>query len=200
MRMGNGSGAWCCGGTIGPPKEQEDEGFPHGDRRWRMPSLAHVGGPTLSGDRGFGVSPTNPAVVLRSCRLRGRAVIRPARPCLLLDQVADEKHWPEIRALILVVSAAKKDTSSTSGTCVVASLCVTCHETLVPGSRDTLAEAYGSAWLGSARVYQENSTTEVSKGIPCVVCLTSIGDTGRGSRNSCSAVGIGARWRRFLLV
>jgi diphosphomevalonate decarboxylase len=30
-------------------------------------------------------------------------------------QVADEKHWPEIRALILVVSDAKKDTSSTAG-------------------------------------------------------------------------------------
>lgn len=31
------------------------------------------------------------------------------------EQVADEKHWPEIRALILVVSDAKKGTSSTSG-------------------------------------------------------------------------------------
>ncbi|CAM9695723.1 unnamed protein product [Ectocarpus sp. 6 AP-2014] len=30
-------------------------------------------------------------------------------------QVADEHHWPEMRALILVVSADKKDTSSTSG-------------------------------------------------------------------------------------
>lgn len=30
-------------------------------------------------------------------------------------QVADEHHWPELRALILVVSAAKKETSSTSG-------------------------------------------------------------------------------------
>ncbi len=33
----------------------------------------------------------------------------------LAEQVANEKHWPEIRALILVVSDAKKDTSSTSG-------------------------------------------------------------------------------------
>mmetsp|Transcript_6455 Transcript_6455/g.8026 ORF Transcript_6455/g.8026 Transcript_6455/m.8026 type:complete len:423 (+) Transcript_6455:107-1375(+) len=33
----------------------------------------------------------------------------------LAEQVADETHWPEIRALILVVSDAKKDTSSTSG-------------------------------------------------------------------------------------
>lgn len=31
------------------------------------------------------------------------------------EQVADENHWPEIRALILVVSDAKKDTSSTAG-------------------------------------------------------------------------------------
>lgn len=31
------------------------------------------------------------------------------------QQVADEDHWPEMRALILVVSADKKDTSSTSG-------------------------------------------------------------------------------------
>lgn len=30
-------------------------------------------------------------------------------------QVADEHHWAEMRALILVVSADKKDTSSTSG-------------------------------------------------------------------------------------
>jgi diphosphomevalonate decarboxylase len=30
-------------------------------------------------------------------------------------QVADEHHWPELRALILVVSDAKKDTSSTAG-------------------------------------------------------------------------------------
>lgn len=33
----------------------------------------------------------------------------------LAEQVADETHWPEIRALILVVSDAKKDTSSTFG-------------------------------------------------------------------------------------
>jgi len=33
----------------------------------------------------------------------------------LAEQVADEDHWPEIRALILVVSDAKKDTSSTAG-------------------------------------------------------------------------------------
>jgi diphosphomevalonate decarboxylase len=33
----------------------------------------------------------------------------------LAQQVADEKHWPELRALILVVSDAKKDTSSTAG-------------------------------------------------------------------------------------
>ena len=30
-------------------------------------------------------------------------------------QIADEHHWPEIRALILVVSDAKKGTSSTAG-------------------------------------------------------------------------------------
>eukprot|EP00636_Phaeomonas_parva_P008847 CAMPEP_0118874672 /NCGR_PEP_ID=MMETSP1163-20130328/16020_1 /TAXON_ID=124430 /ORGANISM="Phaeomonas parva, Strain CCMP2877" /LENGTH=417 /DNA_ID=CAMNT_0006810081 /DNA_START=211 /DNA_END=1460 /DNA_ORIENTATION=- len=29
--------------------------------------------------------------------------------------IADEKHWPELRALICVVSSAKKDTSSTTG-------------------------------------------------------------------------------------
>jgi diphosphomevalonate decarboxylase len=33
----------------------------------------------------------------------------------MAQQVADEKHWPELRALILVVSDAKKDTSSTAG-------------------------------------------------------------------------------------
>lgn len=33
----------------------------------------------------------------------------------LAEQVADENHWPEIRAVIMVVSDAKKDTSSTSG-------------------------------------------------------------------------------------
>ena len=30
-------------------------------------------------------------------------------------QIADEHHWPQLRALILVVSDAKKDTSSTAG-------------------------------------------------------------------------------------
>ena len=33
----------------------------------------------------------------------------------MAEQVADEKHWPELRAVILVVSDAKKDTSSTAG-------------------------------------------------------------------------------------
>lgn len=33
----------------------------------------------------------------------------------LAEQVADENHWPEIRAVIMVVSDAKKDTSSTAG-------------------------------------------------------------------------------------
>ena len=33
----------------------------------------------------------------------------------MAEQVADEFHWPEIRAVILVVSDAKKDTSSTAG-------------------------------------------------------------------------------------
>ena len=33
----------------------------------------------------------------------------------LAEQVYDEKHWPSMRALILVVSDEKKDTSSTSG-------------------------------------------------------------------------------------
>ena len=33
----------------------------------------------------------------------------------LAVQVADEKHWPELEALILVVSAAKKETGSTVG-------------------------------------------------------------------------------------
>jgi len=31
------------------------------------------------------------------------------------EQIADEHHWPEIRAVILVVSDAQKDTSSTAG-------------------------------------------------------------------------------------
>ena len=33
----------------------------------------------------------------------------------LAQQVCDENHWPELRALILVVSDEKKDTSSTEG-------------------------------------------------------------------------------------
>mmetsp|Transcript_24694 Transcript_24694/g.54583 ORF Transcript_24694/g.54583 Transcript_24694/m.54583 type:complete len:419 (+) Transcript_24694:76-1332(+) len=33
----------------------------------------------------------------------------------IAEQVAPETHWPEIRAIILVVSDAKKDTSSTAG-------------------------------------------------------------------------------------
>jgi diphosphomevalonate decarboxylase len=33
----------------------------------------------------------------------------------MAEQVADENHWPELRAVILVVSDEKKDTSSTAG-------------------------------------------------------------------------------------
>ena len=33
----------------------------------------------------------------------------------MAQQVCDENHWPELRALILVVSDEKKDTSSTEG-------------------------------------------------------------------------------------
>lgn len=39
----------------------------------------------------------------------------PAATDSLAEQVCDETHWPEIRALILVVDDAKKDTSSTAG-------------------------------------------------------------------------------------
>ena len=39
-----------------------------------------------------------------------------ARVCMYMCvQVADEHHWPEMRAFILVASAEKKDTSSTAG-------------------------------------------------------------------------------------
>jgi mevalonate pyrophosphate decarboxylase len=34
---------------------------------------------------------------------------------LLSDQVAPASHWPEMEVLIMVVSAHKKDTSSTDG-------------------------------------------------------------------------------------
>ena len=33
----------------------------------------------------------------------------------IAEQIATEEHWSEIRAIILVVSDAKKDTSSTKG-------------------------------------------------------------------------------------
>jgi diphosphomevalonate decarboxylase len=47
----------------------------------------------------------------------GGSVAKQSQPWAdsLAQQVADENHWPELRALIMVVSDAKKDTSSTAG-------------------------------------------------------------------------------------
>lgn len=63
----------------------------------------------------------------------------------LAEQIADENHWPEIRALILVVSDAKKDTSSTAGMSTsVATSKLLAHraEHVVPGRMDAIEKAY----------------------------------------------------------
>lgn len=63
----------------------------------------------------------------------------------LAQQVADEKHWPELRALILVVSDAKKDTSSTAGmsTSVATSKLLKHRATeIVPERMETIEKAY----------------------------------------------------------
>jgi len=61
------------------------------------------------------------------------------------EQVADEHHWPEIRAVILVVSDDKKDTSSTAGmrTSVETSALLKYRaETVVPERMTTMEAAW----------------------------------------------------------
>jgi diphosphomevalonate decarboxylase len=63
----------------------------------------------------------------------------------LAEQVADEHHWPEIRAIILVVSDAKKDTSSTAGmsTSVATSMLLKHRAThVVPARMDAIEHAF----------------------------------------------------------
>ncbi|KAL7472281.1 hypothetical protein ACHAXS_012614 [Conticribra weissflogii] len=62
----------------------------------------------------------------------------------IAEQVADEFHWPEMRAVILVVSDAKKETSSTYGmsTSVATSeLLAFRAKEIVPKRMDTIEEA-----------------------------------------------------------
>jgi len=63
----------------------------------------------------------------------------------LAEQIADENHWPEIRAVIMVVSDAKKDTSSTSGMSTsVATSELLAHRasSVVPKRMDTIEKAW----------------------------------------------------------
>jgi diphosphomevalonate decarboxylase len=63
----------------------------------------------------------------------------------MAQQVADENHWPELRALILVVSDAKKDTSSTAGmsTSVATSELLKYRaEKVVPKRMDAIEKAF----------------------------------------------------------
>lgn len=62
-------------------------------------------------------------------------MVLPRRSCRRV-QVADEHHWPEMRALILVVSADKKDTSSTSGESVEHPVFPVCSGTYVDCTSD----------------------------------------------------------------
>ena len=60
-------------------------------------------------------------------------------------QIANEKHWPEMRTLIMVVSDAKKDTSSTSGmvnSVRTSELLRFRAESVVPGRVAALESAY----------------------------------------------------------
>ena len=61
------------------------------------------------------------------------------------EQIEDEHHWPELRALILVVSDAKKDTSSTDGMSTsVATSELLAHRatTVVPARMLAIEQAY----------------------------------------------------------
>jgi len=61
------------------------------------------------------------------------------------EQVADENHWPELRALILVVSDAKKDTSSTDGMGTSVATSELLHHratTVVPARMVAIEQAY----------------------------------------------------------
>lgn len=63
----------------------------------------------------------------------------------MAEQVADEHHWPELEAFILVVSDAKKDTSSTAGMDTsVATSTLLQHRinTVVPQRMKEMEEAY----------------------------------------------------------
>ena len=63
----------------------------------------------------------------------------------IAQQIQDENHWPELRALILVVSDAKKDTSSTDGmsTSVATSELLTHRATtVVPARMVAIEKAY----------------------------------------------------------
>ena len=63
----------------------------------------------------------------------------------IAEQIAPETHWPEIRALILVVSDAKKDTSSTAGMSTsVATSPLLAHRAkeVVPGRMVTIEKAW----------------------------------------------------------
>ena len=62
----------------------------------------------------------------------------------LAEQVADLSHWPEMRAAILVVSAAKKGVSSTAGmqsTVVTSELFKHRAENVVPGRMERMKNA-----------------------------------------------------------
>jgi len=63
----------------------------------------------------------------------------------LAVQIADETHWPELRAVILVVSDAKKDTSSTAGMSTsVATSTLLPHRisTVVPERMEAIEKAF----------------------------------------------------------
>lgn len=62
----------------------------------------------------------------------------------LAEQVAPASHWPEMRALILVVSAAKKDVASTAGmqvTVATSALFPTRAEIVVPSRMEAMETA-----------------------------------------------------------
>lgn len=86
-----------------------------------------------------------------ACRslMGGFVAWRKGNPPTWLDsmavQIADEKHWPEMRALICVVSDQKKDTSSTSGmktSVATSSLLKHRAETVVPQRMEAMEKAW----------------------------------------------------------
>ena len=118
--------------------------------RWHMgdPALDNAGG--AGGAGGGGGDGAGDVATARGLRSDSRAI-----------QIADENHWPELEALILVVSDQKKATGSTSGmTTSVATSALLAHRaaTVVPARLAAMEDAVRERDFASfARITMQDS-------------------------------------------